>query len=57
MKKRDQKKKKKNVTKSKESKELRKGSPQNNFLVDNYGLRSAEMWKEMPSVSSEVGEI
>ena len=29
----------KNVTKSKENKELREGSPTNNFLVGNYGLR------------------
>ena len=49
---------KKNVTKSKESKELREGSfPQQlrNFLVGNYGLRRADRWDA--SISSEVGEI
>ena len=51
------KKKKKKVTKSKESKELREGSPTNSFLVANCGLRRAERWKDMPSMSSEVGEI
>ena len=48
---------KKNVTKSKESKELREGSPTPHFLVGNYGLRRAERWDDMPSMSSEVGEI
>ena len=49
---------KKNVTKSKESTELREGSfPQQlrNFLVGNYGLRRADRWDA--SISSEVGEI
>ena len=32
-------------------------SPTNNFLVCNYGLRRAERWDDMPSMSSEVGEI
>ena len=45
--------KKRNVTKSKESKELREGSQTNG----NYGLRRAEGWEDMPSMSSEVGEI
>ena len=27
------------------------------FLVGNYGLRRAERWDDMPSMSSEVGEI
>ena len=27
------------------------------FLVGNYGLRRAERWEDMPSMSSEVGEI
>ena len=31
--------------------------PTNNFLVGNYGLRRAERWQDMPSMSSEVGEI
>ena len=51
---------KKNVTKNKESEKLREGSfPQQlrNFLVGNYGLRRAERWNDMPSMSSEVGEI
>ena len=47
---------KKNVTKRKESKELPESSPTNNFLVGNYGLRRAERLKDMPSMSSEVGE-
>ena len=50
-------KKKANVTKRKESKELREGSPTNNFPVGNYGLRRASRWDDMPSMSSEVGEI
>ena len=49
--------KKKNVAKSKDSKELREGSPAKNFLVGTYGLRRAERWEDMPSTSSEVGEI
>ena len=49
--------KEKKITKSKESKELREGSPTNNFLVGNYGLRRAERWEDMPSVSPEMGEI
>ena len=53
----EKKKKKKNVTKSKKSKELRGGSPTNSFLVGNYGLRRAERWDDMPSMSSEVGEV
>ena len=51
---------KKNVTKNKESEKLREGSfPQQlrNFLVGNYGLRRAERWDDMPTMSSEVGEI
>ena len=32
-------------------------SPPSNFLVGNYGLRRAERWDDMPSMSSEVGEI
>ena len=50
---------KKNVTKSKESKELRERSfsPTTNFLVGNYGLKRAESWDDMPSMFSEVGEI
>ena len=52
------KKKRKNVaTKSNESKERRKRSPTNNFLVGNYGLRRAKRRENMPSMSSEVGEI
>ena len=50
-------KRKKNVTKSKEGKELREGSPTTNFLVGNYGLRRAERWEDTPSMSSEVGEV
>ena len=49
--------KKENVSKSKESKELREGSPTNDFLVGNYGLRRTERCEDMPSMSSEVGEI
>ena len=26
------------------------------FLVGNYGLRRAERWDDMPTMSSEVGE-
>ena len=47
----------KNVTKSKESNELQEGYPTNNFLVGNYRPRRAERWENMPSMSSEVGEI
>ena len=47
----------KNVTKSKESKELREGSSTNNFIGGNYGLRRAERWEDMTSMSSEVGKI
>ena len=32
-------------------------SPTDNFIVGNYGLRKAERWDDMPSMSSEVGEI
>ena len=32
-------------------------SPTNIFLVGNYGLRRAERWDDMPSMSSEVSEI
>ena len=32
-------------------------SPTNKFLVGNYGPRRAERWDDMPSMSSEVGEI
>ena len=33
-------------------------APTTNFLVGNYGLRRAgEGWDDMPSMSSEVGEI
>ena len=32
-------------------------SPTTNFLVGNHGLRRAERWDDMPSMSSEVGEI
>ena len=32
-------------------------SPTTNFLVGNYGLRRDERWDDMPSMSSEVGEI
>ena len=49
--------KKKKVTKSTESKELRGGFPTNNLLVGNYWLRRAEIWEDMPSISSEMGEI
>ena len=49
--------KKKNVTKSQEGKELREGSPANNFPVGNYGLRRAERWEDTPSMSPEVGKI
>ena len=48
---------KKNVTKSKESKELREGSPTKIFLVGNDRLRRTERWVDIPSMSSEVGEI
>ena len=41
----------------KKAKELWEGSPTPNFLVGNYGLRRAERWDDMPSMSSEVGEI
>ena len=50
-------KRKKRTSKSKESKQVQEGAPTNNFLVGNYGLRRAERWKDMPSMSSEVGEI
>ena len=36
---------------------LKEGFPTNNFLVGNYGLRRDERWEDMPSMSSEVGEI
>ena len=49
--------KKKKVKKSTEGKEPREGSPTNDLLVGNYGLRRAERWDDMPSMSSEVGEI
>ena len=52
-----QKTKKERHKKQKESKELREGSPTNNFLVGTYGLRRAESWEDMPSMSSEVGKI
>ena len=32
-------------------------APTTNFLVGNYGLRRAERWDDMLSMSSEVGEI
>ena len=32
-------------------------SPTAYFLVGNYGLRRAERWDDIPSMSSEVGEI
>ena len=50
-------KKKEERHKSKESKEVPESSPTNNFLVGNYGLRSAERWEDMPSMCTEVGEI
>ena len=31
-------------------------APTANFLVGNYGLRRADRWDDMPSLSSEVGE-
>ena len=34
-----------------------KDSPTNNIIVGNYGLRRAERWEYMPSMSSEIGEI
>ena len=48
-------KKKKKATNSKQSKQLRQVP--NNVLVLNYRLRRAERWKDMPSMSSELGEI
>ena len=45
---------KRNVTKSKESKEVQEDSPTNNFFVGNYGLRRAQRREDMPSMSSEV---
>ena len=36
----------------KRSKEIQEGSPTNNFLVGNYGLRRAERWEDKPSMSS-----
>ena len=56
-KKRGEKKQRKERHKKQKSKELREGSPTNNFLVGNYGLRRAERWEDMPSMSSEMGEI
>ena len=48
-----------NVTKIKESEELLERSfPQQLFFfVGNYGPRMAERWDDMPSMTSEVGEI
>ena len=49
---------KNNVTTSQKAKNFRKVlSPTTNFLVGDYGLRMAERWDDMPSMSSEVGEI
>ena len=45
------------VTKSKQSKDNRKGSPTNNSLDGNYGLRPAERREDMPRTSFGVGEI
>ena len=47
-------------TKKKQRKQITSGrffSPTNNFIVGNYGPRRAERWDDMPSISSEVGEI
>ena len=36
----------------KKSKFVQEGSPTKNFLVGKYGLRRAERWEDMPSISS-----
>ena len=49
---------KNNVTTSQKAKNFGKVlSPTTNFLVGDYGLRMAERWDDMPSISSEVGEM
>ena len=48
---------KRKVEESKENKEVQEGSPPNNIIVGKYRLRMAERWENIPSVSSEVGEI
>ena len=50
---------KKNVTKSKESKELREGSSLKQLVFSSAitRLTRAERWDDIPSMSSEVGEI
>ena len=40
-----------------EGEETQEGSPTNNILVGKYRLRRAEMWQNIPRVSSDVGEI
>ena len=42
---------------SQRANKFRRVPQQNNFLVGNYGLRRAERWEDMPSMSSEVSEI
>ena len=58
LKKREKKKKKKRLKKQRKQRTSgRFFSPTNNFRVGNYGLRRAERWDNMPSMSSEVIEI
>ena len=40
-------------TEHEDRKEIQEGSPTINFLVGNDGLRTAERWEDMPSMSSE----
>ena len=39
------------------NKEIQEGSPTNNIIVGSDKLRMAETWENIPTVSSEVGEI
>ena len=57
LKKRDETKKEGHKKQRKQRNSGRLFSRTTNFLVDNDGLRRAERWKGMPSMSSEVGEI
>ena len=49
--------KKKNVAKSKKSKNFRRVPQQIISSSAKYGPRRAERWEDMPSMSSQVGEI
>ena len=48
---------KKHVNKKQRTKERREGCSTKKIQVGNYGLRKAERREDMPSMSSEVGEI